>query len=671
MTELQKMLYRQLYRNSFYDFVKDFWNTADPSKFVDGKVIKIYCEIGQYMCKDWVGYDAIDIKVPAKTEDNEIIDVRQGKHNLCLMVPPRHTKSMIFNVFLPVWLWLSHPIKAVSISHTGGLAGQMNSKRYAIINSAKFQELFTDIYLLTNTAGFLKDSRGGELYSLNRNAFTGYGGDVIINDDLTNAETARKDQAEMANAWAYYQNTMPSRINDINKCIIMNIQQRLAPNDIAGHIMNDPHLAATYVFVTLPAEFDKTTHVVCPISGDIITFEKGDFLWPERFGDYSSLRYQVGESIYQTQYLQRPIASDKTVIKPNMIDECDKTEVPDIMDADIVYASHDFPVKDKDTSDYLGSILAYRVNSTLYITDSLEKRMAFVKSVEYVRQLDTVYPGCIQIIEDKANGSPILQQLQDEVAGMQPYQPGTASKFQRLESASLYMISHNVVFVRTVWNKFLNKWELSDSLQNLKKRLLDFPFVEHDDIVDAFSMLVLFVFMDKRYMVYGRAFNEKNMIHREDYPNATYDAVFFNKEGDVWKALLIGIDYGVESKLIVKKEIRFKAGMADGVKQLRAFAPKHSLFIDCSATEALRGLVTKEVTVERYELEDYDKSVAQMNLAFAKKLALIDVGCVLTKADVENFKFSKSKDENVKYATTKDGFVACMRVALHYFGGII
>ena len=671
MTELQKMLYRQLYRKSFYDFVKDFWNTADPSKFVDGKVIKIYCEIGQYMCKDWVGYDAIDIKVPAKTEDNEIIDVRQGKHNLCLMVPPRHTKSMIFNVFLPVWLWLSHPIKAVSISHTGGLAGQMNSKRYAIINSAKFQELFTDIYLLTNTAGFLKDSRGGELYSLNRNAFTGYGGDVIINDDLTNAETARKDQAEMANAWAYYQNTMPSRINDINKCIIMNIQQRLAPNDIAGHIMNDPHLAATYVFVTLPAEFDKTTHVVCPISGDIITFEKGDFLWPERFGDYSSLRYQVGESIYQTQYLQRPIASDKTVIKPNMIDEYDKTEVPDIMDADIVYASHDFPVKDKDTSDYLGSILAYRVNSTLYITDCLEKRMAFVKSVEYVRQLDTVYPGCIQIIEDKANGSPILQQLQDEVAGMQPYQPGTASKFQRLESASLYMISHNVVFVRTVWNKFLNKWELSDSLQILKKRLLDFPFVEHDDIVDAFSMLVLFVFMDKRYMVYGRAFNEKNMIHREDYPNATYDAVFFNKEGDVWKALLIGIDYGVESKLIVKKEIRFKAGMADGVKQLRAFAPKHSLFIDCSATEALRGLVTKEVTVERYELEDYDKSVAQMNLAFAKKLALIDVSCVLTKADVENFKFSKSKDENVKYATTKDGFVACMRVALHYFGGII
>lgn len=671
MDELQRLLYRELYRKSFYDFVKGFWNTADPSKFIDGKLIKCYCEIFQYMCRDWVGYEEIDIDVPAKTEDNEIIDVRQGKRNLCLMVPPRHTKSMIFNVFGPVWLWISHPIKAVSISHTGGLAGQMNSKRYAIINSEKFKLFFPDIYLLTNTAGFLKDSRGGELYSLNRNAFTGYGGDVIINDDLTNAETARKDQAEMANAWSYYQNTMPSRINDINKCIIMNIQQRLAPNDIAGHIMNDVHLSNTYVFVTLPAYFAKTTHIVCPISGDVVTFERGSYLWPERFGDYTALRYQVGETIFETQYLQNPIASDRTVIKPHMLIERDKTETPGIERADIVYASHDFPVKDKDTSDYLGSVLAYRVNSTLYITDCLEKRMAFVNSVEYVRQLDTLYNGCIQIIEDKANGSPILQQLQDEVAGMQSFQPGTASKMQRLESSSLYMVSGNVVFVRTRYNKQTGKWELSDALKNLKERLFAFPFVEHDDIVDAFSMMILFVFMDRRYMVYGRAFDERNVVNTEEIKDATYNTIFFNKEGDMWKALDIAVQYGTQTKLIVRKEIRFRASVEEGIARLKEFAPNKSVFIDCSATDAMRGMTAKNTTVERYEADDFDKSVAQANLAFAKKLILIDERCVSTKADIENFKFSKSKDENVRYVTTKDGFVACIRLALKYYGGIV
>lgn len=670
MTELQRMLYRELYRKSFYEFVKAFWHTADPSKFIDGKLIKAYCEIFQYMCKEWVGYKEIEIDVPKASDEVDVIDVRENKHNLCLMVPPRHTKSMIFNVFGPVWLWLSHPIKAVSISHTGGLAGQMNSKRYAIINSEEFKYFFSDITIRVNTSTFLKDTRGGELYSLNRNAFTGYGGDVIVNDDLTNAETARKDQAEMANAWAYYQNTMPSRINDINKCIIMNIQQRLAPNDIAGHIMNDAHLASTYTFVTLQAIFEKETYVVCPISGEILHWGKGEPLWPERFGDYSTLRLEVGEAIFETQYQQKPIASDRTVIKPDMIIEKSLAEVPDIDNADIVYASHDFPVKDKDTSDYLGSALAYRVGSTLYLIDSLEKRMAFVKSVEYVKQLDDVYPGIIQVIEDKANGSPILQQLQDEVAGMQAYQPGTASKMQRLESASLYMTSKNVVFVKSEFNEQTKTYQLSNNLERLKQRLMQFPFVEHDDIVDAFSMLVLFVFMDKRYMVYGRAFDEKNIVNALARP-ADYTTIFFNREGDIWKICEISVEYGSETKLVVRKEHRFKGSVEDGIKTLKKFAPNKTVFIDCSASPSLQGMNASNIDIEKYNIEDFDKSVAELNLAFSKKLVLIDERCVLTKSDIESFKFAKSKDETVRYATTKDGFIACLRIALKYFGGII
>ena len=671
MTELERLLRAELYRKSFYDFVKAFWNTCDPSKMVDGNLIKIYCEFFQYMCRAWVGYNEIDINVPKKTEDNEIIDIRQGKNNICIMVPPRHSKSQIFNVMGPTWLWLSHPIKAASISHTGGLAAQMNSKRQMIINSELFKELYPEIHLVANTGTFLKDTRGGELYSLNRNAFTGYGGDLIVNDDLTNAETARKDKEEMMNAWSYYQNTMPSRINDPSKCIIMNIQQRLAPNDIAGHIMNDSHLSSMYVFITLPAIFEKDTYVVCPISGDIIHYKKGDCLWPERFGDYSSLRYQVGETIFQTQYLQHPIASDRTVLKEDMLNETDLPDTPGIENADVIYASHDFPVKDKDSSDFLGSALGYTVDGVLYITDSLEKKMAFVKSVQYVEQLDEVYPGIIQIIEDKANGSPVLQQLQDKVAGMQAFQPGTASKVQRMESASLYFESKNVRLVKTQYNKLTSTWELSESMKNLKTRLLNFPFVEHDDICDAISMMVLFVFMDKRYKVYGRAFKSDNIVDSSKIPGLDYTTVFFNKEGDVWKVSEIAVQYGEITKLVVLRETRFKADINEGLEKLKEFAPNKGLFIDCSATEALQGMTQKDVIVERYEIPDFDKSVAELNLALGNKQVLIDKNCVITKSDIENFKFSKSKDETVKYVTIKDGAIANIRTALKYYGGIV
>ena len=669
MTELQRLLYRELYKKSFYEFVKGFWSEVDPSSFIDGKLIQFYCETFQYMCKQWVPYEEIHFTLPNFKKDVNVVDVRSTKHNININVPPRHSKSIIFNVMGPVWLWIHHPVKAVSISHTEGLAGRMNTARKKIINSTKFKMLFPEIVLISNSNTFVSDSRGGELYSLNRNAMTGYGGDIIINDDLTNAEAARKDKEEMANAWAYYQNTLPSRINDINKCIIMNIQQRLAPNDITGHILGDAGLQKRYTFVVLPAIFEQKTVVVCPISGDLIVFNVGDSLWPERFGNYDAIRAEVGETIFQTQYLQKPIASDRTVVKESMIIEKDETEVPSIDQADMIYASHDFPVKDKETSDYLGSVLAYRVNSTLYIRDCLEKRMSFVKSVEYVRQLDQVYPGVIQIIEDKANGSPILQQLQDEVAGMQAYQPGTASKTQRLESASLYMISGNVVFVRSKFDMLTQSYSLSEPLQNLKQRLLSFPFVEHDDIVDAFDMCVLFVFMDRRYMVYGRSFNDLNVV--QQLPDNQYSNVFFNKEGDVWKAVEISVQYGELTKIYVNREIRFKGAVEQGLQMLRQFAPDKSLFVDCSATPALEGMTSKSTIVERYPIDDFDKSVAQMNLAFDKKLALISKECVLTKSDIENFKFTKQKDDTVKYTTTKDGFVACIRTALKYYGGII
>ena len=58
-------------------------------------------------------------------------------------------------------------------------------------------------------------------------------------------------------------------------------------------------------------------------------------------------------------------------------------------------------------------------------------------------------------------------------------------------------------------------------------------------------------------------------------------------------------------------------------------------------------------------------------MAFDKKLVLIDERCVLTRSDIDTFKFAKSKDETVKYSTEKDGFVACLRMAMKYYGGIV
>ena len=123
--------------------------------------------------------------------------------------------------------------------------------------------------------------------------------------------------------------------------------------------------------------------------------------------------------------------------------------------------------------------------------------------------------------------------------------------------------------------------------------------------------------------------------------------------------------------VIITKEKRFKASVEDGLAILKEFSPNSSVFIDCSENEGLTGLYDKDVIIERYTIEDFDKSVSQLNLAFSKKLVLLDKDCVLTKGDIENFKFSKSKTESAKYITTKDGFISCIRMAIQYYGGIV
>ena len=669
LSPIQKTLYKELYKKSLYDFVKDFWETCDPSKFVDGFIIQFYCECFQYFCRSFIPCQISDVKIPAEYKNWKVIDVRENKQNLNINVPPRHSKSMIFNVLGPVWLWINLPIKAASISHTNGLSKSMNAKRQKILNSEKFKYFFGDeIKLTANTSELLIDNRSGELYSKCRDSLTGFGADLIINDDLTNAETARKDKQEMASAWAYYRNTMPSRLNNISTGVIINIMQRLAPNDITGHILAEPKLRNTYSFIILPAIFQENSVVICPISGDIFVFKKNTPLWPERFGNYEALRSQVGESVFQTQYLQEPIATDRTIIKPNMIIEKSLVEIPELDQADMIYASHDFPVKDKDKSDFFGSIVAYRCGSMLYIKECLEKKMAFVKSVEYVKQLDSLFPGIIQIVEDKANGSPILQQLRDQVAGMQAYQPGTKSKIDRLDYCTTYLSAGNIIFIKSNFDTFTKEYTLSEDLENLKRRLINFPFVEHDDIVDAFSQLILYVYMDKRFQVYGKSFNDLNIIKYAP-ELSDYSTVFFSREGDLWKVAEIVIRYGLDSKLIVIKDWSFKETAINAIENLKKFAPTKSVFINCSIDNSLYDISNNNIIIEPYVVDNFEESVYKLNLAFDKKQVLLDKSCKQVKADIEAFKYEKTDSNGIsKFKTESDGFVTLIRTAIKYYG---
>ena len=176
LTPLQRKLYRELYKKDFHQFVSDFWECIEDRAFVDGVVVQYYCEMAQYLCRQWTPTVkfADDIVIPEELLDTcDIIDIRGDQRNICINICPRHSKSVVLNIMLSCWIWLWVAIDVAAVSHNQRLAGRMNAQKQKLINSEKFRFFFPEIVLIQNTTFSLRDIRGGEVYSIPMNAMLG------------------------------------------------------------------------------------------------------------------------------------------------------------------------------------------------------------------------------------------------------------------------------------------------------------------------------------------------------------------------------------------------------------------------------------------------------------------------------------------------------------------
>ena len=669
---------RELYRKSLYEFLKAFWNTVEGGKLIDSWLIEYLCECFMWAVRDWL---PDDIKWEWLSEDEfakvyqpeyktiRIPHVQSGKY-LNINMPPRHIKSLVFNVFGPTWLFTIRPVKVASVSHTRGLSAEMNRNRQKIIKSQLYQKYFPEIWLTKDQGELMEGNHLGELYSINMSAFTGYGADIIINDDIVSAEHAVKDMMVMANAISYYRNTMPSRINNPNTGIIMNIQQRLAPGDVTGFIMGDKDLASQYTFTVIKAIATDDETLIFPISGRTVFRAKGSALWPERFGNYSQLKMNVGTSVFDTQYQQEPRASDDTYIKDSHVRFLNAYEAEAIMNQpDYIYASHDFPIKDKETSDMLGSVIAYKKGNKLLFTDALETKMAYSRSKTYVVGLANLYPGIIQIVEDKANGAPIIQELQGSVPGIIPYNPGTNSKSQRLESASIYVESGNVFFLTDEMG------EPSDAIAMLIDRITKFPFVANDDVVDAFSQCVLYAFLQKMFGVFSSAFTDENLysplesLNIQTYKRTQLDYAIV-REGVTYKVIRTYYDFALDTFFILNEQV-WRSDEREAVEKIREFTQGARMLIDATRENVLFSIFISKLNI----MKNTDKrplmtQLSQIQVGLSMRKIKVNRECSEFRRDLDSISLDKNALKNgQEMLTGNEGLMACLRVIMYTVKG--
>lgn len=423
--------------------------------------------------------------------------------NLLINVPPRHMKSLLVAVFWPAWEWIRWPERRWLFSSYGAQLSIRDSvKCRRLIESPWYQDRWGARFALTsdqNTKGRFDNDRSGYRLSTSvGGAATGEGGDRIVCDDPNNVNEVESDAVRKAtNDW--FDVVMSTRLNDPKTGAKVVVMQRCHQQDLGGHLLEQ----GGWEHLCLPAEYEGA-RPASSIGWSDPRREQSELLWPERFGpqEIESLKVSLGSYGAAGQLQQRPSPSGGGIIKrhwfrywqprganlpPVSVRLPDGTvtlisavEVPSRVDEQI--QSWDCAFKDLGTSDYVVGQAWARIGGAFFLGDQIRARMDCPTTVKAVRELTQRFPGTLaKLIEDKANGSAVIQMLARELPGILPVNP-SGGKIARAAAVSPLIEAGNI---------YLPHPQYAPWVHAFIEECAAFPNGAHDDQVDAMTQALL------------------------------------------------------------------------------------------------------------------------------------------------------------------------------------
>jgi len=136
---------------------------------------------------------------------------------------------------------------------------------------------------------------------------------VIIDDPNSAQEAFSEATIEKTISW--WDGVMSTRLNDPKTGAFVVVQQRLAEDDLTGHILSKD--VGEWTHLCLPMRFERDRSFVSTIGWQDPRTIEGELLWPERFGEdeVSLLEKQLGPFSACGQLQQRPEPAGGGVIK--------------------------------------------------------------------------------------------------------------------------------------------------------------------------------------------------------------------------------------------------------------------------------------------------------------------------------------------------------------------
>ena len=433
---------------------------------------------------------------------HELERCRLGEtRRLIVNLPPRSLKSHCASVALPAWIMGHNPsAQIICASYAQDLADKHAIDCRALMNSDFYRQIFPATRLSPekrSIADFLTTARGCRKATSVGGVLTGRGADFIIIDDPLQPDKALSDtRREAVNDW--YDNTLVSRLNHkLTGCIIL-IMQRLHEDDLVGHVLETERRQAIDIepkwkLVRFPAIAEEDERYEVPRFSKTLFYgrRKGEVLHPERepMEILDQLRDTQGEYHFAGQYQQSPAPLGGGMVKLCWFKTYTESERPEKFDW--IFQSWDTANKATELSDYsvcttwgvirtpgstgAGTSMSWGI-SRVYLLDVLRLRLDYPELKRMVREHAARWSAKNVLIEDKASGTQLCQELVHEgMHFIQKCQPKN-DKIMRMHTVT-----------STIKNGFVYLPERAPWLAQYLHELATFPNGKHDDQADSTS----------------------------------------------------------------------------------------------------------------------------------------------------------------------------------------
>lgn len=401
---------------------------------------------------------------------------------LIVSCPPRSGKSMMATMFLAWLLGRDQRTQHVVASYGISLSSKFHKEAVQMMKSKDFKRIFPE------WSGFSPDSKydmlgGGYILSTSvGGVLTGFtagtvdmdspGVGAMIIDDPLKSSDSKQALDNLESWWAEQASTR--RTNHYCQLVIAT---RFHEKDLHGILMEgdglyDPEINPFgWRWINI-AGLCEDPH------NDPLERKVGESHWPTNstftVPMLESQKKIMGSFKFSALYQGVPVAAEGQIVKNSWVHVVEEEDCPKL---DTIWFGIDCAFSEKELSDESVICVAgisSREPGTVYIRDIVKGRWSFPDLLESVKQQHAFYRSRVLCIEKAASGHSLIQMLRKEakipVEEMKPLR----SKTTRLQAVCPLLEENRVKLVRGLWT------------DAFVKELTAFPFVRHDDSVDAF-----------------------------------------------------------------------------------------------------------------------------------------------------------------------------------------